>query len=224
METVMLSKQDELKKKVAKSAIDFLGDSEVIGVGTGSTVNFFIEELAKHKDLFKTTVASSIQSEEKLKELGMSVSKPQDVNSIDIYVDGADACNPLKQLVKGGGGALTREKILAHNSKQFVCLIDESKTQDYLGKFPIPIEVIPFARSLVAREIIKLKGEPVYRQGFVTDNGNEIIDVHKWVINNPIEFEQKLNNIPGVVCNGIFALNPADLILIARDDKVSICD
>lgn len=220
----MLGRQDDIKSKVAKSAIDFLGNNEVIGVGTGSTVNFFIEELAKHQDLFRTTVASSIQSEQKLKELGISVSRPQDVSSIDIYIDGADACNPLKQLVKGGGGALTREKILAHNSKQFICIIDESKTQDYLGKFPVPIEVLPFARSLVAREIIKLNGEPVYRQGFITDNGNEIIDVHNWVIHNPIELEQQLNNIPGIVCNGIFALDPADLVLIGKNDKVSICD
>lgn len=220
----MSNKQDELKIKVAKSAIDFLGNSEVIGIGTGSTVNFFINELAKHKDMFKTTVASSIQSEIKLKELGIHVSQPQEISSIDIYIDGADTCNPLKQLVKGGGGALTREKILAHNAKQFICLIDESKTQDYLGKFPIPIEVLPFARSLVSREIIKLKGEPIYRQGFITDNGNHIIDVHKWVINNPIDFEKQINNIPGVVCNGIFALDAADLVLIGQNDKVAICN
>ncbi|MBT4963706.1 MAG: ribose-5-phosphate isomerase RpiA [Francisellaceae bacterium] len=216
--------QDELKQKSAASAIDFINHCEVIGIGTGSTVDFFIEELAKHQDLFTTTVASSIRTEIKLKEFGINVSSLKDVNGIDVYIDGADSCNPLKQLVKGGGGALTREKILAHAAKQFICIIDEAKTEDYLGKFPVPIEVLPFARSQVAKEIVKLKGNPVMRIGFTTDNGNEILDVHNWVISNPIELEQTLNNIPGVICNGIFALDAADLVLIGTKDKVSICD
>ena len=206
--------QDEMKKAVAAAAIDYVEAGAVIGVGTGSTANYFIDELAKIKHKIEATVASSITSTERLKRHGILVEDLNAVNEISVYVDGADEANSHLQLVKGGGGALTREKIVAAVAKKFVCIADESKLVDVLGKFPLPVEVIPMARSYVARELVKLGGNPVYREGFVTDNGNHILDVHNLKILNPVELEATLNNLVGVVTNGLFAQRPANVLLL----------
>ena len=213
--------QDQMKALVAKAALAYLPENKIIGVGTGSTVNFFIDQLATIKHKIEGTVASSVASEERLKSHGIPVFDLNAIPEVAVYVDGADAFNNLKQLVKGGGGALTREKIIANASKQFVCIVDATKKASILGKFPVPVEVIPMARSYVAREIIKLGGQPVYREHFVTDNGNIILDVHNWLIETPIELEHRLNNIVGVVCNGLFGERGADQLLIGQTDKVS---
>lgn len=215
-----MSSQDDLKKIVAKEAIKLIKNVETIGVGTGSTVNYFIEALAEVKPQFDTAVASSVATEKLLKSQGIRVEELNSVSEISIYVDGADEFNQHGYLIKGGGGALTREKIVAAASKQFVCIVDESKQVDVLGKFPLPIEVIPMARSYVAREMIKLKGDPVYREGVVTDNGNVILDVFNLKIIDPIELESVINDIPGVVSNGIFAKRGADKLLIGTGDGV----
>lgn len=213
--------QDQMKALVAKAALTYLPENKIVGVGTGSTVNFFIDQLATIKHKIEGTVASSVASEERLKSHGIPVFDLNAISEVAVYVDGADAFNNLKQLVKGGGGALTREKIIANASKQFVCIVDATKKASILGKFPVPIEVIPMARSYVAREITKLGGQPVYREHFVTDNGNIILDVHNWLIETPIELEHRLNNIVGVVCNGLFGERGADKLLIGQTDKVS---
>ncbi|MGD8407245.1 MAG: ribose-5-phosphate isomerase RpiA [Thiohalophilus sp.] len=212
--------QDELKQLVAKAAIDHVVPGTIIGVGTGSTANFFIDELAKIKAKIDGTVASSIASAERLKGHGIPVYDLNAVDGISVYVDGADETNKYLQLVKGGGGALTREKIVAAASKKFVCIADESKLVDILGAFPLPIEVIPMARSLVAREIVKLGGEPVLREGFTTDNGNIILDVHNLEIMDAVKLEQTLNNLVGVVTNGLFAMRPADVLLLGTKEGV----
>jgi len=212
--------QDELKQAVAKAAIEYVEVGTIIGVGTGSTANFFIDELATIKGKIDGTVASSIVSADRLKGHGIPVFDLNSVDKISVYVDGADESNNQLHLVKGGGGALTREKIVAAASDKFVCIADESKLVDYLGKFPLPIEVIPMARSYVAREIVKLGGEPVLREGFTTDNGNVILDVHNWEIMEPVKLEQQLNNITGVVTNGLFAMRPADVLLLGTKDGV----
>jgi len=212
--------QDELKQAVAKSAIDYVEVGTIVGVGTGSTANFFIDELAKIKGKIDGTVASSVASAERLKGHGIPVYDLNAVDDIAVYVDGADESTRQLHLVKGGGGALTREKIVAAVSKKFICIADESKLVDYLGKFPLPIEVIPMARSYVAREIVKLGGEPVLRSDFTTDNGNVILDVHNWEIMEPMKLEQQLNNITGVVTNGLFALRGADVLLLGTKDGV----
>lgn len=214
--------QDEQKQTVAKAALDYVKQDSIIGVGTGSTVNYFIDALATIKHRLQGAVASSTATAERLKSHGIPVFDLNAVEEIEVYIDGADACNSLCQLIKGGGGALTREKILAAASRHFICIIDESKFVKVLGEFPVPIEVIPMARSLVAREIVKLKGDPVYRQGFVTDNGNIILDVHHWVIAEPIKLENSLNNITGVVCNGLFASRPANTVLISSQKGVEV--
>jgi ribose 5-phosphate isomerase A len=206
--------QDEMKKAVAAAAIEYIEAGSVVGVGTGSTANYFIDELAKIKGKIDATVASSMASAERLKSHGIPVEDLNMVNEIAVYVDGADESNKYLHLVKGGGGALTREKIVAAVAKKFVCIADESKLVDVLGKFPLPIEVIPMARSYVARELVKLGGQPVYREGFVTDNGNVILDVHNLQIMNPVEMETTFNNIVGVVTNGLFAARPADVLLL----------
>jgi ribose 5-phosphate isomerase A len=208
------------KQQAAEAAIKYVGYDGIIGVGTGSTVNYFIAALANIKGRIEAAVASSKATESLLKKIGIPVLDLNAVSSIPVYVDGADEFNLHKYLIKGGGGALTREKIVAQVSEKFVCIVDESKKSDVLGSYPVPIEVIPMARSYVAREIVKLKGDPVYRQGFVTDNGNVILDVQNWNILNPIELEQTLNNIPGIVCNGIFARRGADVLLIAGKNGV----
>lgn len=213
--------QDEMKQAVAKAAIEYVEAGTIVGVGTGSTANFFIDELATIKHKIEGTVASSEASAERLKGHGIEVFDLNSVSEIAVYVDGADESNKFLHLVKGGGGALTREKIVAAASKKFVCIADESKLVDVMGKFPLPIEVIPMARSLVAREIIKqIGGEPVLREGFTTDNGNIILDVHNLEIMEPTKVEQILNNITGVVTNGLFAIKPADVLLLGTPEGV----
>lgn len=212
--------QDELKQAAANAALEYIEYNSIVGVGSGTTVNFFIEALKKIKGKIEGAVASSVASAERLKALSIPV---LDVNSIDVipvYVDGADEINAARQMIKGGGGALTREKIVAAVSQKFICIADQSKLVDLLGAFPVPIEVIPMARSYVARQMVKLGANPVYRQGFTTDNGNVILDVHNLKLLNPIEIEQKLNNIVGIVTNGIFAMRPADVLLLATDSGV----
>jgi ribose 5-phosphate isomerase A len=214
--------QDEQKKLVAKAALEYVPENGIIGVGTGSTVNYFIDLLATVKDKIQGAIASSNATEARLKSHGIPVFDLNAVSEIAIYIDGADAYNPYCQLVKGGGGALTREKILAAASRTFLCIVDESKETKIFGTFPIPIEVIPMARSFVAREIVKLEGDPVYRPNFITDNGNIILDVHHWVIAEPIKLESTLNNIPGVVCNGLFANKSANTLLIGSQQGIKI--
>lgn len=215
--------QTELKKASAAKALEFIKDDFVVGVGTGSTTNLFIDALATIKQKIQYTVASSIESEKRLKAHGISVVELNSADMIDVYVDGADEFNPFFYLTKGRGGALTREKIIANASRQFVCVVDETKKVDLLGtNAAIPIEVIPMARSLVGRQIVKLGGSPMYREGFTTDNGNIIIDAFGFTINEPLKLEAMLNNIPGVVENGIFAHRAADKIIVAASDGVSI--
>lgn len=212
--------QDDKKKEVAKAAISYIEDDTIVGVGTGSTVNFFIDELAKIKGRIEGAVSSSDASEALLKQHHIPVLPLNSVLEIPIYVDGADEATKHRHLIKGGGGALTREKIVAAASKQFVCIIDDSKMVPMLGTFPLPIEVIPMAQSYVARQLAKLGGQPKLRDGFISDNGNIIIDVHNLKIDNPVSLEQKLNEIVGMVTNGLFAQRPADILLIATEEGV----
>jgi ribose 5-phosphate isomerase A len=206
--------QDEMKKQVAEAAIDYVETGTVIGVGTGSTANHFIDALAKIKGRIDGTVASSVASAERLKGHGIPVLELNDVAELSVYIDGADETNSQLQLIKGGGGALTREKIVAGASRKFVCICDESKLVKMLGAFPLPIEVIPMAQSFVARELVKYGGQPVLRQGFTTDNGNIILDVKGLEIMEPCRLESELNDIPGVVTVGLFANRPADVLLL----------
>lgn len=216
--------QDELKKQVAEAALKFIDDDMIVGVGTGSTVNFFIDALASIKHRIDGTVSSSIASEERLRALNIPVYDLNSVGDIPVYVDGADEATRHLHLIKGGGGALTREKIVAAASKKFVCIIDSSKEVGTLGKFPLPVEVIPMAQSYVGRQLIKLGGQPVLREGFTTDNGNIILDIHNLSIQNPVEMEQAINDITGVVTNGLFARRGADLLLIADSTGVRILE
>ncbi|MDH5361350.1 MAG: ribose-5-phosphate isomerase RpiA [Gammaproteobacteria bacterium] len=216
----MAKTQDEMKLEVAQAAIEYVVPGTIIGIGTGSTANFFIDELAKIKGKIEGTVASSVASAERLKGHGIQVYDLNQVSEISVYIDGADESNKYLHLVKGGGGALTREKIVAAVADKFVCIADESKLVPYLGQFPLPVEVIPMARSYVAREIVKLGGEPVLREGFTTDNGNVILDVHSMDIMEPTKLEQQLNNIVGVVTNGLFAMRPADVLLLGTQEGV----
>lgn len=212
--------QDELKKAVGWSALKYIKPDSYVGVGTGSTASHFIDALATIKDQIKGTVSSSEASTQKLKSYGIPVLDCNDVDSLDVYVDGADEINQQLQMIKGGGAALTREKIVSALAKQFICIVDESKVVDVLGKFPLPIEVIPMARSYVARELVKLGGKPIYRQGVVTDNGNVILDVHDLLITNPVELEHRINNIAGVVTVGLFANRGADIALVGCSSGV----
>jgi ribose 5-phosphate isomerase A len=212
--------QDEMKQAVARAAIDYVEAGTIIGIGTGSTANFFIDELAKIKHKIEGTVASSVASTERLQGHGIEVLDLNSVSEISVYVDGADESNKFLHLIKGGGGALTREKIVAAVSKKFVCIADETKLVDILGNFPLPVEVIPMARSYVAREIAKLGGQPVLREGFTTDNGNVILDIHNMEIMEPVKLEEALNHITGVVTNGLFARRPADVLLLGTKDGV----
>lgn len=216
--------QDELKQAVGLAAIDYitpkLERDSVIGVGTGSTARYFIDGLAKLKGEFAGAVASSEASAQQLEDLGIEVFNLNDVGELVVYVDGADECNPQLELIKGGGAALTREKIVTAVAREFVCIADESKWVHILGKFPLPVEVIPMARSYVGREIVKLGGQPVYREGVVTDNGNVILDVYNMEIMQPRKLESDLNQIPGVVTNGLFARRPADVFLMGTPDGV----
>ena len=211
--------QDELKKAVARAAIEYV-PSGIIGVGTGSTANFFIDELAKIKHKIDGAVASSEATAQRLKSHGIQVIELNNAGELQVYVDGADEITEHLHMIKGGGGALTREKIVAACSKKFVCIADSSKLVGVLGKFPLPVEVVPMARSYVAREMVKLGGQPVLREGFTTDNGNIILDVHNLTILNPVELESRINQIVGVVTNGLFAMRPADVLLLGSPDGV----
>src|SRR6185436_8922323 len=206
--------QDELKQAVARAAIEHVPTGGVIGVGTGSTANCFIDELGKIKHRIDGAVASSDASAQRLKKLGIEVMQLNDVSDLPVYIDGADEITHHLAMIKGGGGALTREKIVAAVARKFICIADESKLVDILGTFPLPIEVIPMARSYVAREIVKLGGHPAYREGVITDNGNIIIDVHGLKISQANDLESKLNQIVGVVTNGLFAHRRADVLLL----------
>ncbi|MGL4905471.1 MAG: ribose-5-phosphate isomerase RpiA [Plesiomonas sp.] len=212
--------QDELKKAVGWAALEYVQPGSIVGVGTGSTVNHFIDALGTMKEQIKGAVSSSEASTAKLRSLGIDVFDANEVGSLDVYVDGADEINANLQMIKGGGAALTREKIVAAIAKQFVCIVDASKQVHVLGNFPLPVEVIPMARSYVARELVKLGGDPVYRQGVKTDNGNIILDVHNMSIVEPKVLEDKINNIVGVVTVGLFAQRPADVVLVGSADGV----
>jgi len=216
--------QDELKRAVARAAFEYveakLEDDTIIGVGTGSTANYFIAELGKIKQHIAGTVASSEESARRLRELHIPVYDLNSVDGVAMYVDGADEANKFLQLIKGGGAALTREKIIAAASDEFICIADESKLVPILGKFPLPVEVIPMARSYVARNIVKLGGDPVYRESCVTDNGNHILDIYNLQILNPRELEQQLNQITGVVTNGLFAERSADRLILGTSSGI----
>lgn len=212
--------QDALKKAVAEAALAYVERGEILGVGTGSTANYFIDALADIRDDIPGAVASSQATADRLKRIGIEVVELNSVGSLSVYVDGADEINGALEMVKGGGGALTREKIVAAVARKFVCICDASKQVQQLGKFPLPIEVVPMARSYVARELVKLGGSPVYREGTVTDNGNVILDVWNLDIAVPRQMEERINNIAGVVTNGLFALRPADVLLVGTESGV----
>lgn len=214
--------QDDLKRAVAQAAIAYVPADSMVGVGTGSTANFFIDELAKIKHQIRAAVASSEASAQRLQAHGIKVVSLNDAGTLPVYVDGADEITRHLHMIKGGGGALTREKIVAAASKKFICLCDASKLVDVLGNFPLPIEVVPMARSYVARQVVMLGGQPQLREGFTTDNGNIILDVHGLKILNPVELETTLNNIAGVVTNGLFARRAADVLLLGTPNGVQM--
>jgi ribose 5-phosphate isomerase A len=214
--------QDEMKKNAAIKAIDYIKDGTIVGVGTGSTVNHFIDALATIKDKIEGAVSSSEESTKRLKAHGIEVFDLNSVNVLDVYIDGADEINAHMHMIKGGGAALTREKIVAAVAKQFICIADSSKQVPMLGSFPLPVEVIPMARSYVARELVKLGGDPVYRQGVVTDNGNVILDVHNLEILDPPALETNINAIVGVVTNGLFASRGADVLIVGAEDGAKV--
>ncbi|MCR9964484.1 ribose-5-phosphate isomerase RpiA [Vibrio antiquarius] len=214
--------QDEMKKAAGWAALKYVEKGSIVGVGTGSTVNHFIDALGTIKDDIKGAVSSSVASTERLKELGIEVYECNDVMKLGVYVDGADEINPAREMIKGGGAALTREKIVAAISDKFVCIVDGTKAVDVLGQFPLPVEVIPMARSYVARELVKLGGDPAYREGVVTDNGNVILDVHNMQITNPKEMEDKINGIAGVVTVGLFAHRGADVVITGTPEGAKI--
>lgn len=216
--------QNELKQAVAQAAVDYtltrIDNSSIVGIGTGSTANCFIDALALHKTKFCAAVASSEASAKRLRDHGIEVMDLNSAATLDIYIDGADETNANLELIKGGGAALTREKIVAAAAKEFVCIADSSKWVDTLGEFPLPIEVIPMARSYVARELVKLGADPVYREGVITDNGNVILDLYNFRIPTARKIEEQINNLVGVVANGLFALRPADLLLLGTESGV----
>ena len=203
------------KRDAAKAALEFIKPGSTLGVGTGSTVNYFVDLLPQIRDRIDIIVSSSRATTTLLREYGFEVETLSEAGDIDVYVDGADECNKRLQLIKGGGGALTREKVLASAAKRFVCIVDDSKLVGMLGKFPLPIEVVPMAQEFVARQFLKMRVNPIWRKDFVTDNGNHILDVHDLQIANPLEMEDRFNRIPGVVTVGIFAHRPADILLIS---------
>lgn len=212
--------QDEMKKAAGWAALQYVEKDTIVGVGTGSTVNYFIDALATMKAEIEGAVSSSEASTDKLKALGIPVFDLNSVDEISVYVDGADEINGHMDMIKGGGAALTREKIVSAVAKKFVCIVDNTKEVDVLGEFPLPVEVIPMARSYVARELVKLGGDPVYREGVITDNGNVILDVYNMKILNPKEMEEKINQIVGVVTNGLFAQRGADVLLVGTPEGV----
>lgn len=212
--------QNAYKQATAEAALSFVEPNTIVGIGTGSTANFFIDALAAMKDRIKGAVASSEASAERLRSHGIEVFELNHVSDMPIYVDGADEVNAHREMIKGGGGALTREKIVAAVAGRFVCIVDDSKVVKRLGDFPLPVEVIPMARSYVARKLAALGGQPVLRENFVTDNGNLILDVHNLEIDRPIKIEEHINGIAGVVCNGLFACRPADVVLVGGQQGV----
>ncbi|MDN2662667.1 ribose-5-phosphate isomerase RpiA [Psychromonas sp. 14N.309.X.WAT.B.A12] len=213
--------QDDKKKAAAYAALEYVEKDTIVGVGTGSTVNHFIDALATIKNNIVGAVSSSEASTEKLKGFGIEVFDLNEVSELSIYVDGADEINPYNHMIKGGGAALTREKIVSAVADKFICIVDDTKNVDILGDFPLPVEVIPMARSYVARELVKLGGDPVYREGVVTDNGNVILDVYNLKIAEPLTLENKINSIVGVVTNGLFANRAADVVLVGTDSGVN---
>lgn len=212
--------QSAKKINVAKASVEYIEDGYSLGVGTGSTVNVLIDLLPSVRHRLQSLVSSSEETTARLQKHGFEVSSLNSVGDIDLYIDGADEATKHLHLVKGGGGALTREKVLAAAARKFVCIVDDSKLVGMLGKHPLPIEVLPMAQAFVARQVIKMRGQPIWREGFVTDNGNHILDVHNLTITNPMEMETRLNQLPGIVTNGIFAHRPADVLLIGDDNGV----
>ncbi|MGJ8670731.1 MAG: ribose-5-phosphate isomerase RpiA [Oceanococcus sp.] len=213
-----MTNQDAMKQAAAEAAIESVEDDMIVGVGTGSTVNFFIDALAKIKGRIQGAVSSSQVSTQRMQALGIRVLELNEAGTLPLYVDGADETNSQRQLIKGGGGALTREKIVAAASEEFICVVDASKQVEFLGRFPLPVEVIPMARSYVARELVKLGGQPKIRSGFITDNGNEILDIHGLRIADAIALESQINQLTGVVCCGLFAQRPADKVIMASSE------
>jgi ribose 5-phosphate isomerase A len=213
---------DQSAKKLgaAKASMEYIEDGTVLGVGTGSTVNLLVDLLPSIRKRIQAVVSSSEQTTARLEKHGFEVSTLNSTGDLDLYIDGADEATKHLHLVKGGGGALTREKVLAAAARKFVCIVDDSKLVGMLGKFPLPLEVLPMAQSFVARQVIKLRGQPIWRENFVTDNGNHILDVHNLTISNPLEMETRLNQLPGIVTVGIFAHRPADVLLIGEDSGV----
>ena len=214
--------QDEKKATVAAAALDYIENGQIVGIGSGTTVHALINQLSRVKNKIEAVVSSSELTTKMIQDKDIRVINLKESGPLPLYIDGADESNSKKQLIKGGGGALTREKIIANASKSFICMIDDSKLVKALGKFPLPIEVIGMAQSFVALELIKIGGRPVYRDGFKTDNGNIILDVHNLEISEPIALEEKINNIPGVVTNGLFALRPADHLLISNGNNIEL--
>jgi len=215
---------DQSGKKLvaAKASLEYIQDGMVVGIGTGSTVNHLIDLLPSVRDRIQAVVSSSLATTEKLEGLDFEVSTLNSVGDLDLYIDGADEATKHLQLVKGGGGALTREKVLAGAARKFVCIIDESKQVGLLGGFPLPIEVIPMAQSFVARKMVKMRGQPIWRENFVTDNGNHILDIHNLSISNPLEMESRINQIPGVVTVGLFAHRPADVLIVGGSAGIRV--
>ncbi|SMY17310.1 ribose-5-phosphate isomerase RpiA [Photobacterium aquimaris] len=216
--------QDEMKKAAGWAALEYVTKNSIVGVGTGSTVNHFIDALATRKEEIKGAVSSSIASTERLEKIGIKVFDANDVASLDIYVDGADEINAQFDMIKGGGAALTREKIVAAIAEKFICIVDNTKQVDVLGQFPLPVEVIPMARSFIGRELVKLGGDPVYREGVVTDNGNIILDVYNMAITDPKAMEDSINALPGVVTVGLFAHRGADVVLVGTPEGTKIIE
>jgi ribose 5-phosphate isomerase A len=210
----------EKKRLAALAALQYIQPGSVLGIGTGTTVNYFIDALPDVRNKIDTIVSSSKATEDRLRGLNFEVAELSEIGNIDLYVDGADEANKHFHLMKGGGGALTREKVLANAAREFICIIDDSKWVGVLGKFPLPVEVIPMARSFVSRQFVKARGQPVLRSDYLTDNGNQVLDIYNLSITNPVEMEQRFNQIPGVVTVGIFANRPADKILMADDNQV----
>ena len=210
----------EKKRNAAKASLEFIEPGVVLGVGTGSTVNELIELLPTVADRIDKVISSSRESTVLLEQMGFEVSTLNEVGDVDVYIDGADEATKRLHLIKGGGGALTREKVIANAARRFVCIVDETKLVGMLGTFPLPLEVLPMAQAFVARKLVKLRTQPIWREGFVTDNGNHILDVHDMHINNPLEMETRLNQIPGIITVGLFAHRAADILLIADDSGI----
>lgn len=218
----MADTMNEFKRQAAIKALEYIEDDCIIGIGSGTTVNYLIEQLVPLRGRIDSAIAASRESEKRLKQIGIPVIDLNVASKVSIYFDGADEINHHKEMIKGGGGALTREKIIANCADEFICLVDESKQVTRLGRFPVAVEVIPMARSYVAREIVKLSGDPEYREGYTTDNGNIIIDIHNMEILEPLKLERALNNIAGVVCNGVFAQRCADKVIIGTAQGVQV--